>query len=113
MHCHQFQIGEACQRSRKDQVVKRKRGVERIAKNVVEIEMCQTLAMREPVRVHHDECSELLGAGEEGTEFGIGQFLAINVGQDFDTSQFEVLHDVVEFAHRKLRLLECNDAEPG
>src|SRR6202021_336955 len=69
--CHQLQIGKARQRSRKDQVVKRKRGVERITEHVVEIKMSQALAMRESIRMHHDEGPKLLGPGKEGTEFRI------------------------------------------
>ena len=111
MHGHQFQIGKARQRSRKDQVVKRERRIEWIAEHVVEVEMGQALAMGEAVRMHHDEGAELLGPGEERTEFRIGQFLAVDIGQDFDALQLQVLHDVVEFAHRDLRLLQGDDAE--
>ena len=62
--------------------------------------------------MHHDECPELLGASEEGTEFRIGQFLAVDIGQDLDALQFQVLHDIVEFTDRELRLLQRDDAEP-
>src|SRR5216684_7013778 len=76
---HQFQIGEARQRSRKDQVVKRERRIQRISENIVEIEMGQTLAMGKSVRMHHDERSELLGPCKERPEFRIGQFLTVDV----------------------------------
>ena len=51
----QLQIGEASQCARKNQVVKRERGIERISQNVVEVEMGQAFAMGESVRMHHDE----------------------------------------------------------
>ena len=54
-------------------------------------------------------CSAL---GEERPEFRIGQFLAVDIGQDLDALQFQVVHDVVEFADRDLRLLQGHDAEP-
>ena len=92
--------------------MQRQRRLERIAEHVVEIEMGQPLAMGEAVRMHHDEGAELLGAGKERAEFRIGQFLAVDIGQDLDALQFQVLHDVVEFAHRDLRLLQGDDAEP-
>ena len=47
--------------------------------------------MGESVCTHHDECPELLGSREEGTEFRVGQFLAVDIGQDFDALQFQVL----------------------
>ncbi len=72
MHGHQLQIGKTRERSRKNQVVKRERCIERIAENIVEIEMGQALAMGESVRMHHDERAELLGLGKEGAEFRIG-----------------------------------------
>ena len=68
--------------------------------------------MGESVRMHHDEGAELLGPGEERPEFRIGQFLAVDIGQDLDALQFQVVHDVVEFADRDLRLLQGDDAEP-
>src|SRR6266481_4636596 len=72
MHRHQFQIREARQRSREDEIVKCQCRVEGIAEDIVEIEMGQALAMGESVRMHHDERAELLGLGKEGTEFRIG-----------------------------------------
>ena len=72
VHGHQFQIGEACQRSRKNKVVKRERGIERISQDIVEIEMSQSFAVGESVRMHHDECPELFGFRKERPEFRIG-----------------------------------------
>src|SRR6478736_3592289 len=74
----QLQIGEASQCSRKNQVVKRERGIERISQNVVEVEMGQAFAMGESVRMHHDERAELFGLRKERLKFRIGQFLAID-----------------------------------
>ena len=54
-------------------------------------------------------CSAL---AKNGRNFGIGQFLAVDVGQDFDALQFQIVHDVVELADRDLRLLQRHDAEP-
>src|SRR6266436_8287239 len=87
MHCHQLQIGEARQRSGKDQVVKRERGIEWISQDIVEIEMSQSFAMGESVWMHHNERPELLGLRKERPEFWIGQFLAIDIGQDLDALQ--------------------------
>jgi len=64
--------------------VQRQRRLQRVAEDVIEVEMRQAIAMGKPVRVHHDEGAELLGFGKEGTEFRIGQFLAVDIGQDFD-----------------------------
>ena len=54
-------------------------------------------------------CSAL---AKNGPEFRIGQFLAVDIGQDLDALQLQVLHDVVEFADRDLRLLQGDDAKP-
>ena len=72
VHGHQLQIGEACQRSRENQVVKRERGIERISQDIVEIEMSQSFAVGESVRMHHDECPELFGFRKERPEFRMG-----------------------------------------
>ena len=52
------------------------------------------------------------GPGEERPEFRIGQFLAVDIGQDLDALQLQVVHDVVELAHREFRLLQGDDAQP-
>src|SRR5712671_3564617 len=70
VHGHQLQIGETRQRPRKNQVVERKRGIERISQNIVEIKMSQSFAVGESVWMHHDERSELLGLRKEGRNFG-------------------------------------------
>jgi len=56
--------------------------------------------------------TELLGFREEGAKFRVRQFLAVDIGQDLDALQFQIVHDMVEFAHRDLRLLQGDDAEP-
>src|SRR3984893_3182519 len=111
MHGHQLQIGEACQRSRKNQVVKRKRRIERIAENIVEIKMVQALAMGESIRMHHDKRAELLSPGKKRSEFRIGQFLALGIGRDLYALQLQVSHDVVEFTDSDFRLLQRHDAK--
>ena len=68
--------------------------------------------MGEAVRMHHDEGAELFGPGKERAEFRVGQFLAVDIGQDLDALQLQVIHDVVELADRDLRLLQGHDAEP-
>src|SRR3981081_4832556 len=92
--------------------MERERRIERIAENIVEIKMGQAFAMSKSIRMHHGERPELLGLGKERPESRIRQFLAIDVGQDLDALQFQLGHDVVEFANRNFRLLQCNDTEP-
>ena len=62
-------------------------------------------------RVHHDECAELFGPYKERPEFRVGQFLAVDIGQDLDAFQLQFAHDVFELAHRELRFLQRDHAE--
>ena len=87
------------------------RRIERVAENIVEIEMSQSFAMGEAVRVHHDECAELFGPYKERPEFRVGQFLAVDIGQDLDAFQLQFAHDVFELAHREFRFLQRDHAE--
>ena len=54
-------------------------------------------------------CSAL---AKKGRNFGSDNSWPVDIGQDFDALQFQVLHDVVEFADRDLRLLQGDDAKP-
>src|SRR5882724_1152327 len=92
--------------------MQRKRRLERIAEYVVEIEVGEAIAVGKAVRMHHDECPEMFGPCKEGAEFWIRQFLAIDIGQDFDALQFQILHHVIELADREFWLLQGDDAEP-
>ena len=68
--------------------------------------------MGEAIRVHHDECPELLGFGKKRPEFRVGQFLAVYIGQYLHALQFQTVHDVVELTDCNFRLLQCDDTEP-
>jgi 2-deoxy-D-gluconate 3-dehydrogenase len=106
MHSHELEVRKSCQRSTEDQVVQRQRRLQRIAEHVVEVEVRQPLPLRKAVGVKHDECAKLFGSGEEWPVSRIRQFLAVDIGQDLYTLQLQVRHDIVEFAHGQLRLLQ-------
>ena len=88
--------------------MQRQRGLERVAQHVIEVEMRETLSVRETVGMQHDECAELFGLGEEWAVSRIRQFPPIDVGQNLNTLQFQVRYDIIEFAHGQLRLLQRN-----
>src|SRR5215204_2437706 len=78
--------------------------VSRVAQHVVEVEMRQTLSVRETVGMQHDECAKLFGLGEEWAVSRIRQFPPIDVGQNLNTLQFQVRYDIIELAHGQPRL---------
>src|ERR1700756_4610067 len=82
VHGHQLQLRETRERSREDQIVKRECRIKRVAQNIAEVIVGQTLAVGESIRMHHNECAALLGFGEERTKLRIGQFLTVDIGQD-------------------------------
>ena len=82
VHRENLQIRVALQHAVEDQVVQRDRGLERIADDVVEIEAGEPLGLGEAVGMDHHQRAELLGLLPERREGRIGQFLAVDVGED-------------------------------
>ena len=112
MDSHEFQVREPRERSAEDQVVQRQRGLQRISDHVVEVEMRQALALRKAVGMKHDERAELFGSGEERPINRVRQFLAVDIGEDLDALQFQMRHDIIEFAHGQFRLLQRTPPRP-
>ena len=88
------------------------RRLQRISKDVVEIKMRQAIAMSEAIWMHHDKGPELFGL--RGKTGGIsdrivpGRRPLVRISTPFE---FEMRHDVVEFAHREFGLLQRDHPE--
>src|SRR5579883_1625383 len=87
MHGQQLEIGKTPKRARKDQIMQRKRRLQGIADDIVEVEMSEALALREAIRVHHQKRAEFFGLGEKGPEFRLGKLLPIYIRKDLNALQ--------------------------
>ena len=95
----------------KDQVVQRHRRVERIADHVVEVKARETLRLGEAGRMDEHQRVELLGLLPERREGRIGQFLAVDVGENLDALDAELLHAALELFGCLVAVLHGNAAE--
>ena len=86
----------ALQHAVEDQVMQRDRGLERIADDVVEIEALEPLAVGEAIGMNDDQEPEFLRLFPERRGDRIGQFLAVDIGQDLHTLEAE-LGDALQF----------------
>ena len=68
MHGKQLQVRMALEYAIEDEIMKRKRRLERIADHIIEIERGETLAFGEAIRMNDDERPELLGLVPEWCE---------------------------------------------
>ena len=111
VHGEDLQVGMALEHAVEDQVVQRDRGLERIADDVVEVEAGEPLGLGEAVGMDHHQRAELLGLLPERREGRIGQFLAGDVGEDFDALELELLHAALKLLGRLVAVRHRHAAE--
>ena len=111
VHGQNAKLGMPFEDAVEDQVVKRHRGVERIADDVVEVEAPETLRLGEAGRVDQHQRVELLGLLPERRESRIGQLLAVDVGENLDALEAELLHAALELLGRFVAVLHRHAAE--
>src|SRR6266540_5821938 len=113
MHGENLQVGMPLEYAIEDQIVQRDGRIERIADRVVEREPREPSRLAEAERVQHYQRAELLGLAPERRELGLGQFLAVHVGQDLDTLEAELADAALELLHGFAGIGHRHTAEPS
>ena len=100
VHRQYLQVGVAFEHAIENEIVKRNRGLERIADDIVEIEAREPLGLGEAVGMDDHERTELVGLLPERRVVRLREFLACNIGEDLDAFHCERLHAALELVGR-------------
>ncbi len=105
VHHEEPDVGKALDDAAEHQRRCRDGGVERIADQVVEIVVLQTVGTRHVVRVHHAECRVLVCHLPHRLERRIVQVLAHDVGADLHALEIELRDGALQLVGGRLRRL--------
>ncbi len=115
MRGNDLQAGEAVEGALEDQVLKRDRGVERIADGVRQptIALEALAEFRRALGMNEEHGPELLGLGPDRMEALFREILAQNASADGGAAQTEILHRVLELRDREVRILQGERGKGG